>query len=344
MQSAIALHPEPDSLALTPPCATPGEAVRWSYALKNAHRWRMENPDRSAVALLFRSVREGETRVRLWLGKLPDEGRPSALLVGGKQVRPFANPANSRSSTALVMVWPRFEGRAPDLDVVDLFSCGSLFSSDERPASRLCGSSVMRFALAERDGEDPTQISILTAGPGQPFAPRWPGDLEMLSARSDGQRWEKPTDDQLCLEKTKMEQCASLFVRKDKKGRLFRVASGQVVDPRDKLRIVVRPNALREGLVIGRALGDASSDDPAQLGISRVHAVLFYRDARLWVVDMGSTNGTYIDSLNGEFSPFRLTAELGRVWPLDVGEKVLVGGKEVVLRMTTEKESAKSGC
>lgn len=89
---------------------------------------------------------------------------------------------------------------------------------------------------------------------------------------------------------------------------------------------------VRQPLVIGRADGDHEQPDPdldltshlaLEHGVSRQHAVLIPSADGLYLADLGSTNGTWV---NGQF------VGPGERFPLSVGDRVEFGLLRLVVR------------
>lgn len=88
---------------------------------------------------------------------------------------------------------------------------------------------------------------------------------------------------------------------------------------------------VRQALVIGRGRGDGSqpvgldlsAHDAVQLGVSRQHAVLIPSAEGLFISDLGSTNGTWI---NGDF------LEPGYRYPLTAGDRIELGLLKLIVR------------
>ncbi len=97
---------------------------------------------------------------------------------------------------------------------------------------------------------------------------------------------------------------------KPPKGRGGRVGRMTVIEPRARKGTVF---AVGDELTIGRAHGCTVSiqDDTF---ISQLHARVFAQDSEVYVEDLGSTNGTY---LNGQ--------KLSRAMPISKGDRVQIG-------------------
>lgn len=88
---------------------------------------------------------------------------------------------------------------------------------------------------------------------------------------------------------------------------------------------------VKERIVVGRADSDAihsldldlSPYGGAQNGVSRLHAVISYRDSAMYIEDMGSTNGTRINGFN-------LTPN--RAYRLRSGDEIEFGRVPIVIR------------
>ena len=86
-----------------------------------------------------------------------------------------------------------------------------------------------------------------------------------------------------------------------------------------------REHEVRRTLTIGRAPGN--SVRLASTAVSRRHAVLAYADARWWIEDRGSANGTFV---NGERVPFAAPH------PLRHGDRITLGDEQLVFSWPAE--------
>jgi len=95
---------------------------------------------------------------------------------------------------------------------------------------------------------------------------------------------------------------------KPRRGKRLRL---HVVRPEDR---VGRAYDLDDEVTVGRAAGCGVSIDYDTYA-SNLHARLFRQDGDLWVEDLGSTNGTWVN-----------TQRIGERTPLDKGDLLQVGG------------------
>jgi hypothetical protein len=316
-------------LRLTDPCANPAEAVRWSFALKHAHRWRMKNLESSAVAFFQRSGPSEKPRVGLWLTAFAPEDKPRGLVLGQHHLCDLSQLTGANPRHALMVLWPRFDGRAPDVDVLDLLSPTGLISPQGTCARRFLGSQILRFGIGS------IEITVLTAGPGQPFLPQWPGEIEAQVDVEENAFTEKSTSVERTMPKNLVEMSASIFVRRDHCGNLFRRDSRDLVDLEKSVVVSTTASQLRQGLLIGRCHRAFRDQGISSKSVSRVHAALYFRDGLMHVVDAGSTNGTVVSSVQrfAGAKPILLSKKTGRTHILQKDEGIFIGNREVVFEI-----------
>ncbi len=284
--------------------------------LERIHGWRAEHPEGAALALIVRRPSGVDVVV-----KQADRGAPLALIVGRHTccdvVLDDASGASLRH--AAVILWPEGEARAA---AVDLRSEDGLVTRRGELARQV--SSTRAFAFSAGAAE----VMALVAQPDAPFAVRW---VDQLDAELSGALVDAPIAASTPEPGRSRSSIApspsapwerSVIVRT----RIAGLPAPAV--PEEAIAVRITRDELEHGVVLGRYprchRTTALADD---VGVSRVHCLVFARDDALWAVDTASTGGT---SLAGAGSVVAL-GEGRRIARLREDMRLLLAGVDALL-------------
>lgn len=292
-------------------------ARHWHLALEELHARREARLGSPAVGVVVH--RRGVARpVRCGVVFVDDRLRDPRAIVFGRH--PSCDLAGLRDASlrhGLLLVWPGAKDGLPPLEVLDLRSRSGLVLSRHETFRHVRSPGPLRFGV----GSD--ELTVLHAPAGGRFPAELPSEL-------DG--WAE-LERQIAVGLTRpLAHPAATnvsFVHRREDGTLVRLLDGGLALEEGAHVVRTSREQLRAGLLLGRY---ARCDEASTLGsdrlVSRVHALVVERRGALYVVDVGSSNGTrVVDARTGEavvaLGDRRRVKRLGEWERIEIGESTL---------------------
>jgi hypothetical protein len=295
----------------------------WADALAHLHHKRARHPDLAAVGVIVYRASASGGSARVSVRFVREAARePLALVVGRHPQCDVSGLQHASLRHALVLCWPRASrGRHP-LEVLDLRSGTGLVLSRGQRVGRISSPGPVRFGV----GSD--EVTLLHASAGARFPVDFPDDL-------DG--WAE-LEERVAMGMTRPvhepgfeDTNASVVVRFG--GGYRRLIDGARVDLAGCLVVQTTEEELRRGLLLGRyARCDSSAHLARDEHISRVHALAIVRGGKMYVVDVGSSNGTRVLTADGEV--LRKLQYRDRVHRLGAWEGLRLGRSRVAFELS----------
>ncbi len=290
----------------------------WVQTLEDLRQQRAKHPEQAALAVIVQQAGEPRLRTRLRFGS---RNHPIALSLGRHTCCDLPGLRDASLRHALVLAWPSAEH---PVEVIDLRSNTGLVVSSGKSVERLRGSGPMRFTA----GSD--EVTVLYAAPNAPLEIDLPHELEGWIDIEERRMLGELSDRLPSPPKTN----PSYVVRDGVT--LVRACDGRVLD--EGRHEVIRASArqLREGLLLGRyERCDKHLMFSFDSGVSRVHAFVVEREGSLHVVDVGSSNGTFIiDARDGR--PLRALDAPYRAHCLGPREQIRIASKRVAIELRAD--------
>jgi hypothetical protein len=239
-------------------------AVAWTEELDRLARLRAHHDNQEALAVITSTGGPFPfLRGQIFFG----DGEPMSVSIGRHPACAVNGVRGASLRHAVALLWPSQER---SLEIIDLRSGAGI--GDARIRAR----SAARF----RVGHD--EITVLYASPGDRF-PELPDELDgWIEVEA-----EEPSGEH------QITNCSVVTRLRD--GTYSRVADGVRLGARGTAYVRTSARELRRGLLLGRyERCDRAWIFENDHGVSRVHALLIERRGELFVIDVGSTNGTRI--------------------------------------------------
>lgn len=298
-------------------------------AIARAEEQRRLAPDMAATAALafFRGA-GGACRARVHVVRhRPDE--PQALVLGRHTECDLAELPDASLRHALVLVWPEAEGGATRFQCLDLRTPVGLALGEERVSEMVATEGQLAVGVGS------AVVLVRHAAPGVPLFEE-PEALasaltQAASAASLRPHRARPGVQVLRLDETHVSRSVARYLSVEvpppdggtRVSVVGRVGGGPVT-------FRVPPARLEEGVLLGRYRRcQASEVLEEDTRISRVHACLLAREGRRYVVDCGSTNGTFVEDPERD-----APVELGpgrRLWPATSPLRLWLWEQEVLV-------------
>jgi hypothetical protein len=251
---------------------------------------------------------------------------------------------------ALLLLWPSGRGEVPRMDAIDLATGVGLGVGEAKPATRIEGMGPVRFGVGG------AEVLVLPAAAGASLAPG--GAAALLAELADGSspvrsflaeadKAALPIVDRSTLVWAKRREQSSVA---DGLAALERTPTSvfQLRGPRppprlnDRVHVLVSAPEVVDGLLLGRYDRCRGSAELAcNNRVSRVHAYVFARRGRTYVVDAGSKNGTEVVEANCSVRVSLNAA--ARVARLKDDDRLMIGGTEVVVLVEGRTPNMPSG-
>lgn len=301
-------------------CSSEALALGWTEALHKLQAKRSRRPDDIALGVIAYGPQGPRTLVRF----VDMRARVPLVISLGRHSRCDVRGITDASLRhAVVLAWPRPSAGAPPMEVLDLRTGAGLVLRSGSRVRRLASPGPLRFALG---GED---IALLYAPAGGRFPVDFPDELDGWGALEDrvAHGMTRPVLDAGFDENTNLSIVSRMA------GGYRRLLDGARVDLRGFEIVSTTERGLARGVLLGRyERCDRAARFLDSPKVSRVHALAITRRGRLFVVDVGSLNGTQVVTPSGDVVS-NLTDDR-RAHRLRTLEGLCIGGKRVAFALS----------